>query len=231
MKKFWIITLFAICIFNGPGHSLSVSQAVETATRQKQLNGDFKTAQAIYILVHEARTQYSKMVVQKLEKDGTGASIDHLTKKGYVPLPNQFVRHVAEAFSNQTSNKGENKVFEYFLRSRWNLNPGQGIRDDFEKAGWEYLVFQQKEAEKAGIKYKDIKWKPFQRVEEVSGEKVLRFFGADPASAMACVTCHNAWERKPEIISLREREGIESKKVFKMHELMGAISINVFIDK
>ncbi len=229
MKKFWIITLFAVCIFYGPAYPLGVSHADETGA--KRLNGNLKTTQAIYILVRAARAQYSKTVVQKLEKDGSGASADHLKKAGFIPLPAQFVRGVAEASSNQASNKGEDKIFEYFLRSQWNINPNQGVRKGFEKAGWEYLIAQQKEAEKAGIKYKDIKWKPFQRVEEVGGEKVLRFLGADPASARACVTCHNAWERKPEIISLRKREGVETKKVFKMHELMGAISINVFIDK
>jgi len=62
---------------------------------------------------------------------------------------------------------------------------------------------------------------------DFNGKKMLRYLSADPGSAIACITCHNRWEGKPEIKKLREKQGVEKGKIFQMHELMGALSINV----
>lgn len=92
---------------------------------------------------------------------------------------------------------------------------------------WKFLVGQQEEALKAGKPINGVQWKPFVRVATVNGKRTLRYLSADPASAIACVTCHNRWEQKPEIKQRREAKGVGAGKVFRMHELMGALGINV----
>ncbi len=183
-------------------------------------------AKVVDTLIRSTRAKYTKNVVSKLKKDGTGAAVNAAALKGFAPLPAQFVRAIAFDVAIKQKKSGEDQ-FALFLRSRWNLNTEQGIQDDFEKAGWQFLVRQQEEALKGGKALKNIKWKPFVRVETLNGNQVLRYFSADPGSAIACVKCHNAQEKKPEVQQRRKAQGVEVGKTFRMHELMGALSINV----
>ncbi len=227
MKKFWALVLFNIVVW-------SVSSTWHFANAEEKLSQNLKTeltvAKVVDTLIRSMRAKYTQNVVGKLKKDGTGASVNHSKKKGFIPLPAQHVRAIAKDALQRQMN-GKNELFHFFLRSRWNLNPEQGLMDGFERKGWEHLMRQQKEAQKAGVPLIKIDWKPYVQVEDVNGRKMLRYFSADPASALACITCHNAWENKPEIKKIRKKQGVEAGKIFQMHELMGALSINVPISK
>lgn len=228
MKRFWGFVLFVTLVFSGspPWH---FAKAGEEEFAQK-FKGEFAVAQAIDILIRSARAKYTQNVVGKLKKNGTGASVNHANKKGYVPLPAQHVRAIA-ADALQRQIEEQNVFFNFVLRSRWNLNSEQGLKTDFEKKGWEYLARQQEKAFKEGVPLKKIHWKPFLRVESINGQRMLRYLSADTASAISCITCHNEWEQKPKIKKLREKQGVEVGKIFQMHELMGVLSINVALHK
>ena len=204
---------------------LHFAKAGEEILNQKYA-GELAVAKAIDILIRSARAKYTQNVVGKLKNDATGASVNYRNQKGFIPLPAQYVRAIANDIVKR-QNEGAKGFFNFFLRSRWNLNVKQGLQDDFEKKGWDYLMRQQVEALKVGTPLKKIKWKPYVRVEDFNGRKMLRYLSADPGSAIACITCHNRWEGKPEIKKLREKQGVEVGKIFQMYELMGALSINV----
>jgi len=61
----------------------------------------------------------------------------------------------------------------------------------------------------------------------VNGKRVLHYVKADPASAGACVSCHNAYEQRNDIKELRSANSVEQGKQWTMHELMGAIRVNI----
>ncbi|MBT5550738.1 MAG: DUF3365 domain-containing protein [Nitrospina sp.] len=228
MKIFLGIALFVVLVFSGFPHG-HFARAGEEEFSQKY-RGEIAVAKAIDMIIRSARNKYTENVVEKLQKDGTGASVDHAHKKGYVPLPAQYEHALADdALKRQIKNKDE--FFNFVLRSRWNLNSKQGLETDFEKKGWEYLIRQQEEALKAGIPLKKIQWKPFIRAESINGQEVLHYLSADTASSISCVVCHNEWEQKPEIKKLRKKQGVGAGKIFQMRELMGAHSINVTLDK
>lgn len=180
-------------------------------------------AEAVDAMVRSTRSIYTKTVVIKLKKDGRGAKQNSEKLKGFVPLPAQFIRNVALHLENsKTADK-----FKIELRSIWNLNPEQGLQDDFEKAGWEYLMKQQ---EAAGSDFAGIKWEPYVEVENRDGKNTLRYFSADTATVQACASCHNGWEKRASIKKMRKVAGITQGKTFELNELMGAVSISVALD-
>lgn len=227
MKGFCAVALFTFI-------ALNVSSPWHFANAEQNIHQKYKTeltvAKVVDLLIHSMRAKYTQNVVGKLRKDGTGSSVDHNKKKGFIPLPAQHVRAIADDIL-QKEIEEKNEIFHFFLRSAWNLNSEQGLQDSFEKKGWENLVHQQREALKAGVSYKKINWKPYVQVQDIDGRKMLRYFSADPATAIACITCHNAWEQNPEIKKLRKQQGMKAGKIFKMYELIGALSINVFINQ
>ena len=54
---------------------------------------------------------------------------------------------------------------------------------------------------------------------------------ADPAAAAACVSCHNGYEKRPEVMAMREAQGVAPGKQWELHELMGAIRVEVPVDE
>ena len=129
-------------------------------------------------LIRSTRANYTKKVLGKLKKDGVGASQGYAHMKGFDPLPAQFIRAIAFDIALAQKKSGGDR-FAFFLRSRWNLNPGQGLQDDFEKEGWQFLAQQQEAVLKAGKKLKKINWEPFVRVESINGKQTLRYLSAD----------------------------------------------------
>ena len=180
-------------------------------------------AEIVSTQVVSDRAEYASNVVGKLKADGTGAARHAEEKPGYVELPAQFVRNVSkrvEAVAGQ--------LFGYSLLSQWNLNEDQGLKDDFDHWAWIQLAAQDEEFRKNGEPSRQgYEWKPVYRFEDVSGEPVLRYMRADPASAGGCVSCHNAYEEKPEVIAMRERAGVDPGKKWELHQLMGAIRVEV----
>lgn len=205
-----------------------IANAVEEGS--PEYNEALKTAQALDELVRATRAYYTKMVVNKLSKEGTGAAIDSDSQEGYVPLPAQFIRKVTYQIVYDKRAEGDN-VTKIALRSRWNLNDMQGLTTNFEKEGWAYLMKQQEEHIASGSALKKIKWQPYVKMDTVGGTPVIRYVSADPASASGCVSCHNAWEQKPEVMKLRRQQKVEEGKAFKKHELMGALAITIPIQE
>ena len=178
-------------------------------------------AETVSHLATTARSVYAKTAVVKLKQDGFGADIHSTDKKGYVPLPAQFLKQLGKAIDNQKSS-----LYQYKPLSRWNLEKKQGLKDDFQKWAWEKLAAQDKSNPSQAIN-----WQPAWRVEDLNGHQTLRFMRADPASADSCVSCHNRMERTTEIVQRRKQQGMDNNKVWKKHQLLGAIEVNISLEK
>ncbi len=191
---------------------------------------EFAIAETVDTIIRSVRAKYTEKVVGKLKKEGTGASVDFAHKKGFAPLPVQYIRAIAYDITIR-QRKEKKQLFQLYLRSQWNLNIEQGLRDDFEKDGWENLVEQQEKALQAGKHLKQINWKPYVKIQTIDGKKNLRYLSADTSTAISCVTCHNKWEQKDSIKGIRNKQGTKAGKIFKMYELMGALSVVVPIQE
>ncbi len=187
-----------------------------------------KMAQIVANQVIADRSHYVKGVVKKLK--GT----EFAPKEGYtdaspnVPLPATFVMGVAEDVSSSQDE------YRYSLVSRWNINPGNNLKDGFLKEGFANLIEQEKQAKASGELSPTRKfagWEPFTRVEEVNGKRVLRFVAADVAAGMACVSCHNKLENRADVLSIRSKEGVERGRAFQLNDLMGAVEVEVSLEE
>lgn len=210
------------CIYHLPisGLTLSGLLLVSPITQaNEQETVALAVAKAVDTMVRSTRATYTKTVVTKLKKDGKGAKQKSNKLKGFVPLPAQFVRNVA--IHSEASGKAN---FTVALRSAWNLNLEQGLQDEFERQGWDYLMQQQAgQADNLA----SINWQPYTQISTIDGVQTLRYFSADTAVGGACVSCHNNWEGRDMIKAVRTDAGLEAGKQFVLHELMGAVSISV----
>jgi diguanylate cyclase (GGDEF)-like protein len=180
-----------------------------------------EVAEVITHLAASGRSAYAQHVAEKLRVDGTGSHMDYERLQGYIPLPAQFLKLMGKRASDES-----NGLFRYQPISKWNLEPTQGLKDDFQRWAWDQLAAQDQE-QPAG----PIDWRPVWRIEPVDGNRVLRYMRADPASAQSCVDCHNAQEQAPEIINRRIRAGQNGIKRWQLHQLLGAIEVNIPLDK
>ncbi len=174
------------------------------------------------------RAEYTSSVVKKLKKElpDFGVSTNYKNVKGHAPLPAVFIGNIAKKIAEI---KGD--LYSYSLTSKWNLNPALALKDDFEKEAFEFLVKQEEEAKTQGVNLAGYQWEPFYRVELVGGVKTLRFMSADAASVQACVGCHNKHEKEEGVLKRRKSSGIGGTKQFKLGDLMGALSINIPIER
>ncbi|MDB5762137.1 MAG: hypothetical protein JWQ21_1132 [Herminiimonas sp.] len=194
---------------------------VKEAVKKTIENQALSVAEIVATQATTARSVYSSEISDKLTRDGFGPHVDSGKMPGYVPIPAQFLKLVGQASTINTSN-----LFQYKPVSKWNLEPKQGISDDFLAWSWPQLETQDKQ-DPAG----PIEWKPIWRFEQQNEKKVLRYLRADAASQMSCVACHNAYEKRPEIIALRNASGIPLGKQWRQHQLLGALSITIPLDK
>lgn len=168
-----------------------------------------------------SRTVYTNDVAGKLSKDGFGPHAESLEMKGFVPLPAQFLKLVARKSSSDS--KG---LFQYRPLSKWNMEPNQGLKDDFQRWAWEQLEKQDQNS--LG---QPIEWKPVWRFEQSNNLRVLRYMQADAAANLSCVNCHNALEASPEVFARRIAAGIAPGKQWKQHQLLGAVEAVIPVDK
>jgi signal transduction histidine kinase len=180
-----------------------------------------KIAEVVSHLALAARTVYTTDVADKLRTEGFGAHIDAPAHRGHVPLPAQFLKLVGR----EASRNGEG-LFRYRPLSKWNLEPSQGLDDDFQRWAWQMLEIQDFDAPTESIR-----WQPAWRIEHLDGVKTLRYLRADPASAASCVTCHNEMERDPGVIARRVSTGTSANKQWRQHQLLGAIEVTVPIER
>ncbi len=181
-----------------------------------------RIAEIVSTQVVNDRAEYTQNLVGKLTKDGYGASRDAAGKPGFIQLPAQFVRNVAQRVKRQAGG-----LYSYSLISLWNLNPDQGLKDDFDRWAWEKLAVQDKAFVAGEPGAAGYPWRPVYRFETVNGAPLLRYAKADPASAPPCVICHNNYEQQEDVKSLRRSAGVEQGKSWKLHQLMGAIRVEI----
>jgi diguanylate cyclase (GGDEF)-like protein/PAS domain S-box-containing protein len=206
--------VFALTFILG---TLVVRDAVNrTVERQALAVAEIVAAQAT-----TARSVYTREIVGKLSQDGFGPNVDSARMPGHVPIPAQFLKLVGRA-----SSENADKLYEYRPVSKWNLEPTQGLVDDFLRWAWPQL-----EAQDPTQPVGKIGWKAVSRFEEQEGRRVLRYLSADPASQNACATCHNAYERMPEVIARRVIDGVAPGKQWQQHQLLGALSVTIPLDK
>ena len=185
---------------------------------------EFQARELAEVVARQAassRTVYTKHVVSKLSRDGFGADLNSEHRRGYVPLPAQFMKLLGEE-----SRKSSSGLYQYRALSKWNLNKEQGLSDDFQRWAWGQLEQQD---QKSLAKPSD--WHSIQRVETVGGERTLRYLRPDLATSEACVSCHNRLERTPEIIARRLENGVQPGKQWQLNQLMGAIEVQIPLEK
>ncbi len=194
-------------------------------SRGQQSLIEFQGVQLAEIVTRQSassRSVYAEHVVGKLTRDGAGvASERYQDERGNVPLPVQFLKLVGERVS--VDSRG---LYRYRPVSKWNLAADQGLSDDFQRWAWALLEAQDRPAPKAPIA-----WEPVWRIETVDGVSTLRYMRADPAVSPACVNCHNALESRPQTVALRTRADLTPGKVFEVNRLMGAIEVQVPLDR
>ena len=196
---------------------LVVRDAVNTTIERQAL----AVAEIVASQATTARTVYAREIADKLRADGFGPSVDSASMPGHVPIPAQFLKLVGRA-----SSANSHKLYEYRPISKWNLDATQGLTDDFLRWGWPQLERQDQANLNAPID-----WKPVSRFEVQDGRKVLRYLSADPASQMSCAQCHNAYEKRPEILVQRLAAGVQPGKQWQQHQLIGALSITIPLEK
>ncbi|MDH5548026.1 MAG: EAL domain-containing protein [Gammaproteobacteria bacterium] len=196
----------------------------EVVSRSQQLVIEYQAVELVEVvaqLATTARSVYNAKVINKLKQDGFGAHQDYKDHKGFVPLPAQFLKEVGLASSQNIEG-----LYRYRPVSKWNLEETQGLDNDFLRWAWPQLEAQD-QANPAG----PITWKPVWRVEELNGVTTLRYLRADPASSSSCVGCHNAIEMREDMIARRKENGVATGKQWRLHQLLGAIEVDVPLNK
>ena len=187
-----------------------------------------KMAQTVANQVIADRAHYVNRVVKKLKGSEFAPKEGFTDESPHVPLPATFVMGVADDVSSSQDE------YKYKLVSRWNINPGNSLRDDFLKRGFANLVDQEKEAKAQGKlspeqRYTD--WQSYSEVLEIDGQRSMRFVAPDVAAGMACVTCHNNLEGRDDVLALRREAGVEQGKVFELNDLMGAVAVDINLEE
>jgi len=169
-----------------------------------------------------ARSVYARDIIGKVKADTTGfADINYHGKVGALPLPAQFLKGVANRASADSDG-----LYQYSPVSKWNLEINQGLNGPFLEWAWKELERQDQSAPTQAIN-----WKPAYQVMQFDDKETLLYLRADPASGQSCVKCHNDYERTPEIIQRRKSQDLTPGKIFKQHQLLGAIFVQIPIDK
>ncbi len=168
-----------------------------------------------------SRDVFSTVVADKLKKDGFGITEDFQIHKGFVPIPAQFMKLTASEARIRSSG-----LYRYRILSKWNIEPSQGLRDDFELWAWKELEKQDLASPTSAIK-----WQPVWRIETKEGQRILRYMRADPASDNGCLTCHNAYEKRSDTSIIRKTAGVALGKQWKLHQLLGAVQAEIPLGK
>jgi diguanylate cyclase (GGDEF)-like protein len=194
-------------------------------SRGQQSLIEFQAVQLAEVVTRQsasARSVYAEHVVGKLMHDGVGvASEDYQQERGNVPLPVQFLKLVGQRAGVESGS-----LYSYRPVSKWNLAADQGLTDDFQRWAWAQLEAQDRSAPTVPIA-----WDPVWRIEAVDGVSTLRYMRADPAVSPGCVKCHNALESRPQTVANRVRAGVPAGKVFEVNRLMGAIEVQLPLDR
>ncbi len=176
-----------------------------------------EVAKIVGTFAKTARSVYSDVAISKLKNDGYGSHVDSEVHEGYIPIPAQFLKALGKATEQNTAN-----LFHYRPVSRWNIEPSQGLSNDFLKWAWPQLEAQDQANPKGPID-----WQPIFRIEQENGVNVFRYLTADSATSASCVACHNHYETTENVKKFREQAGVPLGKSWKQHQLLGALEITI----
>jgi hypothetical protein len=152
---------------------------------------------ALFAVMNADRTNYTKLIVQRLGPKGAGAIVPKEEWKDIengAPLPAQMFRAGAEAVRDL------NDTFTYSLQSIWPINKQNAPKTPMEEQGLQFVV--------------DNPGENFYGTETLGDKKYYTAVYADVAVAAACVDCHNEHKDTP-------------KADFKLGDVMGGVVIRV----
>ncbi|WKB53860.1 ATP-binding protein [Eleftheria terrae] len=215
--RYKVLILLGVLLVLGAAHYAILVRSQEHIIEHEAV----RVAEIVASQALVARSVYSREVVAKLAGDGFGSTPDYKVHPGFAPIPAQFLKYVGRDITRHNSG-----LYSYRPLSRWNLEASQGLRDDFQRWAW-----QQLQAQDRPDPPRPIEWKPAWRFETLGGRRTLRYMRADPASEQGCVACHNGMERLPEVLARRVSDGVEQGRVFKLHQLLGAVEVHVPVDR
>ena len=215
-KRSYLVPVFiaTLLVMVGATYLLALSLKSRWLESEAVRIGNIVSRQAL-----ATRTAYTEFVADKVERDGgaAGVSDQFHAKPGFVPVPAQFVK-----LAGLASNRASDGLYRFRPISKWNLEPSQGLDDDFLRWGWTALAAQDRVAPAQAIA-----WQPVWRIEEIDGKRTLRYLRADPASNASCIQCHNQFERRAEIQAVRLKQANDVGKSWTLHQLMGAVEVQV----
>jgi len=152
---------------------------------------------ALFAVMKADRTNYTKLIIQRLGPKGAGAITPKEEWKDLengAPLPAQMFRAGAEAVRDL------NDTFTYSLQSLWPINKQNAPKSPMEKEGLTFI--------------KDNPGENFYGTEELGGVNYYTAVYPDVAVAAPCVDCHNEHKDTP-------------KTDFKLGDVMGGVVIRV----
>jgi hypothetical protein len=125
--------LLAVFMLAGALGYLVVKDAVTNTVEHQAL----AIAEIVANQATTARSVYSHDVAEKLVEERVVTLLGQLPATDAIPIPSKFLKLVGQATSAQS-----NKLYEYKPISRWNLEPSQGLGDDFLRWAWPQLEKQ-----------------------------------------------------------------------------------------
>jgi len=152
---------------------------------------------SLFAVMKADRTNYTKLVVQRLGPNGSGAvkPDEHWEEfDNGTLLPAQMFRAGSEAVAEMTDE------FTYSLQSLWPIGKQNGPKTPVEKEGLEYISANPGEN--------------FYGEEKLGGVTYYTAVYPDVAVSPACTTCHNEHKDSP-------------KTDFEIGEVMGGVIIRV----
>ena len=143
------------------------------------------------------RAYYTKNIAAIFRHNdlGINVSVEHHDKPDTIPLPATFVQEVSSKLDDAFG-------YQYYLLSKWNINPEKGLNTDFSRRAWAALSLGQ------DTPYSEI-------APSGEGGAVLHYATADIAFP-GCVACHNKLLSSP-------------KRDFEAYELMGILVVTAII--
>ena len=156
-------------------------------------------ARSLHTQIMADRQYYASVIVPRVEALGGSLGEDYRQVHGRFPLPATFVREVSEITAKVREGYTANLI------SPWAINPDKGVKDQFQRDAFAYLM-----------EHPTGQFVASDTVE--GGAVVMRVLLGDRASTQSCVNCHNAHPKSP-------------KHNFKLNDLMGGLEIVIPADQ
>lgn len=123
--------MLVLCvIFVGVVCALVVSSYLTIVSAQQSIieMEAIRVARVVTEQAIAARSVYARNVVDKLNREGVAVTHDYQVTPGAAPIPAQFLQLMAHEVNDK--NWG---LFKYRSISKWNINPANGLKDDFQR--------------------------------------------------------------------------------------------------